>query len=270
MIPTILKHEAIRTRGPLAVILLGAVAFSGAASLLVLLDWPGLAQVGLFVGIATIMMLTPVVQFALAIDYWRSTYRTTGHLTHSLPVRGGTIYAAKALWAMCITFAALLLTSGLAAMLFAAHEAAAGRDANPFAALAGFLDSVAEFLPLSLVIAAVAVVVLLHFSWTLQLLFAASVGSEEPLNRYGAGGPVIVLALVYLATQVLSFVGLAAIRYGVGPVDGGIGIVPMDVFAPSGAADGMMPLGFIPGILLLAVFCVWRTARSWNRHVSLV
>lgn len=270
MIPTLLKHEAIRTRGLLAVIAGAAVAVVGLGALLVIADWPGLSPLGLVVAIGAIAALAPVVQFALAVDYWRSSYRTTGFLTHALPIRGGTVYAAKAIWAVLMTLAALVLSAALIAVLHSANAVASGQDANPFTALARLLDDLATAVPAWMLVAGPLLVVALYAGWTLQLLLAASVGSEEPLNRRGAGGPVIVFALLYVATQALSLLGLAVIRYGIGASGDGIGVVPINVFDPAAADTAIMPLGFIPGILLLSAFAVWRTARSWNRRVSLV
>jgi len=49
----------------------------------------------------------------------------------------------------------------------------------------------------------------------------------------------------------------------------GFGTNFADAFAGEGN-DDVMPLGFLPVLVLVAAVCLWRTHYSWNRKVSLV
>lgn len=55
----------------------------------------------------------------------------------------------------------------------------------------------------------------------------------------------------------------------------GLGFVRIDLLGevladPTSSGGDLLPLGFIPPLVLVTVFCLWRTVRSWNLHVSLV
>lgn len=131
---------------------------------------------------------------------------------------------------------------------------------------------IAETVPAWLIVVAVLVIVLFYLGWSIQLFFAASRGSDEPLNRHGAGGPALVFVVLYVVAQALSMVGMLALPLAIDPTaEGDLGIIAIDAVASMGASDtGYMPLGFILPMALIAAYCLWRTARSWNRRVSLV
>ena len=272
MITKLLKHEAVRTRGLLAVILGGAIGVVAVAIGMIATGWPAISELGLAIGGVAVAGLVPAVHIALAIDYWRSSYRTTAYLTHSLPVRGGTIYAAKAIWASLATLVALALTIGLGLALYPVVSIRGGGDPNPFPAIGDFLAGLAAAVPAWVIPVSVLAILLFYLGWPIQLFFAASRGSEEPLNRQGAGGPVIVFVVLYFVTQAVSMLGILALPLAIGPTaEGGLDLIGIDPIAAMGASDaGFLPIGFVPAMLLITAYCLWRTARSWNRRVSLV
>lgn len=272
MIRTLFVHEFLRTRGMLGVLLAAATAFVVVGSLLVLTGWPALATIGLIAGILAVGALLPLAQLGLAVDYWRSAYGRTGYLTQTLPVAGSTIYGARLLYGAVVT-AALGLWSVVLGLLMAYVVA---RPATPPGeSTFGFLMAgLREEMPLVSPAVGIGFALLIFvFAWgyLTQYYFAASIGSESPLGRFGAFGPILVWFGLYLVFQVVLFVGIVAVPFGIGSVGGSLGIVPVDLWAAmrTGASPDVMPLGFVPAFLLLTAALIWRTAHSWSRKVSL-
>ena len=85
---------------------------------------------------------------------------------------------------------------------------------------------------------------------------------------------MVVFLGLYLASQVLVFLGMAALPWGLTMVDGQLGIEHWSVFAEMAAGnasrDDIMPVGFVPMLLLIGAVCLLRTVHSWRRRVSLV
>ncbi|HLS26919.1 MAG TPA: hypothetical protein VK063_13735 [Beutenbergiaceae bacterium] len=271
---TLLKHEALRTRGMLGI---GA----GLLALLVLLGtvlsatrWPILAPLGIVFGAVALGVLAPVLQLLLTADYYRSSYSRTGYFTHALPIRGGKIYAAKVIWASIVTIAALAVSLLLAGIYWVGLATFLGADRNPFTAAAGLWDSITAVTSTGLLISGAVFILAMYLVWPVQYFFAVSRGSEMPLNRWGVGGPVLIFVILYVASQLAGMIGLFVLPFGLAMQDGSLGFVPYslldDLRLGGGGAEEIMPLGFLPALLLLSVYCLWRTVRSWNRKVSLV
>lgn len=275
MTATLLKHEWLRTRS-----MLGTIA--GVAGVLVVLGsalsatrWPLISTIGAYAVLVTISALVPAVQLALAVDYWRSSYGRVGYFTQTLPVPGPTIFRAKLLWALIATVGTLVWMVILAALAWPGAARGMGyAELNPFAAFAAaWAETMASVPAWQVLIGALVALVLGVFIWPVQYYFAASIGSEEPRNRLGAGGPVLVWVGLYVVSQLLVLAFLLAVPLGLGTVDsGGLGIVS---YAPlseltSGNPQDIMPLGIIPGLALIGAACLWLTVRSWRHKVSLV
>ena len=85
---------------------------------------------------------------------------------------------------------------------------------------------------------------------------------------------MVVLLGLYLATQLLIFLGMAAFPWGIAMADGQLGVEHWSVFtemaAGSASRDDIMPIGFVPMILLITLVCLLRTIHSWRRKISLV
>lgn len=270
---TLLKHEIIQTRGMLALVGLVASLVAVVGALLAATGWPALAPLGTLLTAGAVFGLVPAAQILLAVAYWRSSYGRTGYLTHTFPVKGSTIYWAKAAWAGVVSVAgvALSVALALAVLPLLAQGIGVGR-ADLLAPLREGWASLVEMAPAWAVVAAVVLLVTLVLVWPAQYFFAASVGSQAPLNRLGVGGPVLVWLGVYVATQVLTFVSFAAVPLAVAAEDGRLRLVRFDLFAEmvAGSSADVMPIGFLPALLLSALVCVAWTVRSWNRRVSLV
>jgi len=274
MITTLMKHEWLRTRGLLGTIGAIALLLVTAGTALTATGWPGISTIGMLMVVVPLFALIPATQLALTVHYWQSSYSRTGYFTQSLPVRGSTIYAAKLLWALLVSLAGLLAILGLLAAVWPVLAGQLGAERNPFAVVQQLWSSYAEVASTPLLIVGILLFVGMVLIWPIQYFFAASVGSETPLNRLGLGGPVVVFLGLYLATQVLTFLGMAALPWGIGMADGQLGVVRWAVFeemaAGSAANEDIMPIGFVPVILLVTLVCLVRTVLSWRSRVSLV
>lgn len=274
MTTTLLKHEWLRTRGTLALVAVVATVLVGLGSALAATRWTLISTVGAYAVMVTLSALVPAVQLLLAVDYWRSSYGRIGYFTQTLPVPGPRIYRAKLLWAWLATLGSVLLAAALAALAWPGVARGMGyAELNPFAALADVWAGLTQTVPVwQILVGAGLGLALGVLIWPVQYYFAASIGSEEPLNRLGVGGPVLMWVVVYLASNLLTLVGLLAVPLAIGAVDGGLGVISYSPFAELTSADPQdaVPLGIIPALLVVAGVCLWRTARSWRSRVSLV
>lgn len=271
MTSTLLRHEWIRTRGPLASTIGIAALVVLVASLAGMLRLPFLANLGQIVGIVVIAAIVPAVQILLAVDFWQSSFGRTGYLTQAIPLRGGRIFWTKLAWHLIVTVAVLPVLAVLGLVLTIGGNLAAGQPPNPFPAVGHLWDAATSVAPAWLLLTlALGFLVLVSFL-SVQYVFAATVGAESALHRFGRGGPVLVFVGLYVVLQVASFLGLIAIRFGLGVTDGRLGVVPMDILElmRTGENGTAMPLGFLPMFAVTALVLLWRTNRSWNRRISL-
>ena len=274
MIAALLKHEWLRTRSLLGSIGAVAVLLVAAGTALTATGWPGISLVGMLMVMAPLAALVPATQIALAVHYWQSSYSRTGYFTQSLPLSGVTIYAAKLAWALLVSLLAVLATAGLLMAAWPVLAGQLGGERNPFSLIRQVWGAGTAVTSTPVLIAGILLFLGLILIWPIQYFFAASVGSETPLNRLGLGGPVVVFLGLYLASQVLVFLGMAALPWGLTMVDGQLGIEHWSVFAEIAAGDAsrddIMPVGFVPMLLLIGVVCLLRTVHSWRSRVSLV
>lgn len=274
MIAALLKHEWLRTRSLLGSIGAVAVLLVAAGTALTATGWPGISLVGMLMVMAPLAALVPATQIALAVHYWQSSYSRTGYFTQSLPLSGVTIYLAKLAWALLISLLAVLATAGLLMAAWPVLAGQLGGERNPFSLVRQMWEAGTAVTSTAVLIAGIVLFVALILIWPIQYFFAASVGSETPLNRLGLGGPVVVFLGLYLASQVLIFLGMVALPWGVTMVDGRLGIEQWSVFAEMAAGnasrDDIMPVGFVPMLLLIGAGCLLRTVHSWRRRISLV
>lgn len=269
----LLKHEWLRTCSMLGTIVALAGMVVGVATLLTATGWPVISPFGLLIGIGVILALVPVLQLALTADFWRSSYSRTGYFTHSLPIRGGRIYAAKLTWALVVTLVALLISAALLGLFWPVAAYQLGVEMNPFIVLREMWGQLTTQVSSALLIGGALGFLVMYLLWPIQYYFAASIGSEGRLNRLGFGGPVLVFVGLYLITQVAVLAGMVAIPFGVGMDGDQLAVVPFSLLAEMGISSGtgndVMPLGIFPPIVIVSMLCLWRTVRSWNKKVSL-
>lgn len=270
---TLLKHEFLQTRAWLGLVGLVALLVAAVGGLFAATGWPGLAQLGTVLAIVAVVAVVPAAQIVLAVAYWRSSYGRMGYLTQTFPLKGSAIYRAKLVWAFLVSLAGVVLSVGIALAAAPLLARGAGIERGDLVApLREGWSLLVDMAPAWAVVAAVAALAMLVLMWPVQYFFAASIGSQAPLNRMGVGGPVIVWLGVYFVTQVLSFVSFVAVPYAIGVEGDRLTVVRFDLFAEisAGTSADVMPIGFLPALLLTVLVCAGWTVRSWNRQVSLV
>lgn len=272
MTATLLKHEWIRTRGPLATTIGIAALLVIVCALAGILRLPFLSNLGQIVGLVVIAATIPAVQLVLAFDFWQSSFGRTGYLTQAFPLRGTRIFWTKLGWHLMVTVAVLPVLAVLALVLVVGLNVASGAPANPFPVIGEIWSAATSVASPALVLGLALAFLVQVCLLSVQYVFAASVGSESSFHRFGRGGPVLVFVGLYLVLQVACFVGLVAIPLGLGVADGRLGLVPMNILElmRSGENGTAMPVGFIPVFAIAAVVLLWRTSTSWKRKISLV
>lgn len=275
MMATLLIHEWKRARKPLFVATGIAALMTTVGAAAAATGWPLVSLLGSIFAIAITAAFVPAVQVLLAVDYWLSSYWRTGYFTQTLPVKGGTIFGAKLLFGSAVTLIGLLLTLVLAAIAWAGQAIMVGENPNPFHAAAQIWSQVVELASPAVVVVALGLLLLSYVAWLVQMYFSVSIGSESRFNRMGLGGPILVFVCLYMVVQILLAVSILTVPLGIGPVADGLGFMRIDLLGevladPTSSGGDILPLGFIPPLVLVTALCLWRTARSWNRHVSLV
>ena len=228
-----------------------------AAAFLLPPPFNGLIGILSIIGAVALPFAVPLL---LGLDFYRSSYSKTGYLTHTLPVRGATIFWVKFAYASVVGLLFLALAAGLGylAAMTVAHTT--GMSPTAFAdTIAQGVAFVLDYSPWWLTTITALVVLLWPGATLAQHYFAATVGSEGWINRLGFGGVVVVWFLYYVATQV---VGLVALLLPMNLVlsDGGLSLSlnPMVVFQSEGL-DGVIPLGAILNCRMsrTAIAIVW-------------
>lgn len=270
----LIKHEAIRTRGFLLTIAAAGLGLGAAGSLMAVTGWPVLAQFGIVLGCIGAFGVLPAMQLALAVDYWRSSYGRIGYFTQTLPIRGSRIYWAKLAWAAIVVLLGLVATLAIwFVVLVAAAQTMFG--ITPGALLTQIGDVLAAAYsasPWLVAVGAPALLLLLYGFNTVMYCCAASIGSERWLQRLGWGGPVLVWFALHSVTQIVMFALILAIPVGLGVDEAGeFGFVSANLLAAmvQGTELQLMPIGFVPALLVVIPLMIWRTVRSWSHQVSL-
>lgn len=264
----IIAHEWHRTRGLLALIFGIAIGLTVMSAGMLKLNLAGISALGFITGLIAVGAFLPAVQIALGVDYWFANYRRTGYFTQTLPIKGSTQYWAKLFYGIVVCLVALVLNAGTLLLWLWASQKITGLN------LRALKEAWAQLHPmLSWEVWFIGIFILAMFAcgMLIQLYFVASVGSEEPLNRLGFGGPVVVYVIYYFSYQALTLISIFLIPWGINNrADGTIGLVRESFFTgfPNVSAEAM-PIGFVPVILITYIFLIWRTVYSWNRKVSL-
>ena len=81
----------------------------------------------------------------------------------------------------------------------------------------------------------------------------------------------MVFVGVYLAVQVVTFLGLLVIPFGIGMDGNQLGVIQfhlLDEMTVGTSSSDVMPLGVVV-VLVIAAVCLWRSVRSWNHKIAL-
>jgi len=194
---TILRHELIRTKRPLLVILGIAVVLIALADLLGL--FAGI--IGLVFALMLTFIVVPAVQLFFAIDFYRSSYGSGALLTHSLPVRGRTLFWTKILFAVLVTVFVSLLTLGV---LFLQGQLALSMGG-------GIAETYRELQLAFRQLSGLWLFLLVSATWMVVMPLASMfssvvIGSGGWARRLSIGGPIIVFMGYYVIMQILGLV----------------------------------------------------------------
>lgn len=271
MVATLIKHEAIRTKTLLAVIFAAATLATLFGALTTAVGLPVISNFGVLLAFGGAIALVPAVQLALGIDYWRTGYRRIGYFTQTLPVSGQAIYWSKLAWAVIAVIAAAVWALVLGAIAFMGTAVQAGNTPfSVFTRAADVVTSAAGVAPWWVWVAAVPLAVVMLVYTVLQYFFAASIGSEKPLNSLGIGGPIIVWFALYIALEIIM---VASVLLPVGiTADGGTLNFTSINYLQAMLHDNnieSMPIGYLPALVIVGVLLVWRSVVSWKKKVSL-
>lgn len=281
MIAKLLKHEFVRTRALLGVIFGAALASVALGCVLLALGIPVLETFGVIFSLLPVLVLVPAVQILMAVDFWQSSFRSQGYLTHAIPVKGATIYWTKLLWQMIVSAVAIVVGFFLLALVWFVLGTAGleffAAEPNLFTLVGNVLGAAGDIFPAPVLYGVIIPLLLLaaFFQWPVYYTFAASVGSAGSLGRMGGGGPVIAALLAWLASQVITFLALVVVPFGVdlAPLEAGNAPefihVSITRLIASGSNSDIIPLGAFAGVAIMLVAYLWMSQRSWNTKVEL-
>ncbi|MGO1873956.1 MAG: hypothetical protein ACTH0R_07515 [Canibacter sp.] len=250
MIGTILKHEFLRTIKPMLIIV-------GIMTLLILLGASAgliMSQLGIAFAAMGLVILPTVIQWYLGIDFYISSYAGSGAtLTHTLPISGRMLYWSKLLYALIVSLVFWVVIIGILWLIVAVgvNEPELNGFFTTLFTTPGYL----VFFGL---------VALLGFaSIPITLFFSAVIGSGGWARRLGVGGPVIVYAAVYIATQLVA-VAVMWLPPGVdletGKFTSQVNILETDATVPLSV--------FFLQLVAMVVMVLW-AARDMNKKVQL-
>ncbi|MSS83743.1 hypothetical protein FYJ24_03000 [Actinomycetaceae bacterium WB03_NA08] len=262
MTSKLLKYEYLRTRDGILIIWAIALGIATVGCLMILMKIPALSSLGLAFAVMVTVLLIPATQLYLGIDYWASSYRREGYLTQTLPIPGPRIYWAKLAWAVIAT----VVSAIIAVLLALAIVASAGE----LGTLANWWDQVLEITPAWAFIVVGIVAVTYLFNLVISLFFAATLGSIEPLNRWGIGGPVVIMVASYFVTQMTLLLTILLIPVGIGLGPSGMELHTFS-FASLFTSNTVefMPVGWIPAVVILSLIQIFWAARLWRKGASL-
>lgn len=281
MIAKLLKHEFIRTRALLGVVFGAALASVAVGCVLVTLGIPIVETFGVIFSLLPVIALVPAVQILMAVDFWQSSFRSQGYLTHAIPVKGAAIYWTKLLWQMIVTAVAIIVGFFLLALVWFVLGTAGleffAAEPNLFTLVGHVLGVAGDIFPAPLFYGVIIPLLLLatFFQWPVYYSFAASVGSEGSLGRMGGGGPVIAAMVGWLASQVIIFLVIAAVPFAIDMTPVEAGNAPKFIhfniarLIASGSNSDVIPLGVLAGLGIVLVAYLWMSQRSWNKKVEL-
>lgn len=271
MIGTLFAQEVRSTRKNLLATI-GILLLVAAVSLtLTALRVPILGSLGLYLGVISVVLIVPVVLAILAENYWRTMYGREGYFTMTIPVRGRTLFTAKTVYGLVVSVVALAITAvGLLGGVFAF---ALSTSTDPWTFLR---DGLAEVEPWMAWLGASAIILQIAY-----LVVAGSslmtIGAEGRFNHLGFGAPVIGAVLLYLVMQVVTFIGILFVPFGIrltGPDAGQL--VPQGMLdgviaaiEDPGAQPDVLGLGFVVTTVVVMALLAWWGGRSVERHTSL-
>ncbi|MDO5746618.1 MAG: hypothetical protein Q4P66_03030 [Actinomycetaceae bacterium] len=276
MFTTLMKYEWIATRR-----MFGFIAG---------ISWLIVACIGVFqtfmfeplssliFGISLVVSIgtTFVCSVVFVYEYFQSMYGRRGYFTHSLPVKGRTIVAAKTVYyiiVMLVVAVTFILQMGFAILMYQWDR---GVSISTMLSSLSDIFVAANALPITFI----TIIVLLGIiEGVLFWEFAITVGNRPMFAQLGkVVGPIIVVAVTQIVTQIVSVImivfapGILTFNesaQGAGGWSVNWTISISSKLMASQPTDAMVPLGIFIALLLYIVFFWWATVRSVERATSL-
>lgn len=268
MYAALLKNEVRLGIRPLAAYLGIAFALFASGLAMVLLRLPAVSGFGFVVAIAASILLVIGIPLHLLQRYYATMYGRQGYLTHAIPVKHTTLYAAKFSWALIVWFTAIVLAVGLGLLTFISQAVAMGGTAQDVwrSLDEAFAAALAARVVMVVWLGIVLLANIAQFGWIV------SFGMEERFRSLGLGGPVVMWFVSYLVLQALSMAAIVLIPIG---VTSDLSQLVFASFLPElarslqGGEPSFIPIGWLVVLpLVLPVFVAW-TLRSLRDHTSL-
>lgn len=271
MITSLFAQEIRATRKTLLVTVGVLLLIAAVALTLVALRVPVLGTLGLGFGIVVVVLITPIVLGLLAENYWRTMYGREGYFTMTIAVRGRTLFFTKVVYGLIVSLLALAVTA--IGLLGAAAALALSQHLDPAVFIGDGLGMIEPWMAWLGVLAMILQLAYLVVAGAAIM----TIGAEGRFNHLGFGAPVIGAVLLYLVMQVVTFIGILLIPFGIrmtGPDAGQL--VPRgmlgDVLAAIAdpvAQPDVLGLGFVVTTIVVMALLAWWGARSAERRTSL-
>ncbi len=264
MFRKLFKHEFLATWRILGAVVGLMVLVSGLLLVPAALKVPVLGMLAATLSMVGFCAIGPVVAIVLVVHYWRTMYGGQGYLTHSLPVRGRAVFAAKA------SYSCLMVALGLVVGVLLDLTLPAWAEPSLGEATAGLGRLLA---PGQLVLFGAGLLVYCLCLYV-GVLGAITLGTRGRFNRLGAGGAVLAFVIMYVVVEIVmavSFLFLPLSLTVTGPHPGGLVFRRMDLafVSDSTAAPDLIGLGWWPVAILVAVVMSVLAVRSIERHTCL-
>lgn len=275
MFGTLLAQEFRFTLRSLLQILLWSAAVGVASAVMVATGLPVISHIGQFflnmvivgIGIATLIVMT--------VHYWRSMHGSQAPFTHSIPVSGRMLFAAKVAYYLLAVGLSAIPTILAGLLLVNAQTIGQGGSLSAtYAALWEGLVNLLSTLGTSRFILSMAMMVLASAASVIQLLGAITIGFSGRYPTRGYAGPVLSLAAVYMLNQIVSVVGMLFIPISLTIVNDTPTGIEYSMMLPdlinavqTGGEPSLVGIGGPLATIPLGIIAGWWAIRSLEKHL---
>ena len=221
-----------------------------------------------------------VTYVVIITRYYRSLYTDEGYLTHTIPVRAGSLLGSKVLtsfvWIIISIFISIVVFVVMLIYFSKANGSSIGELYNEIQALIGFET-------MDIVIAALIGFVFVSFSILMQLaqmFFAMSFGSLARFQKLSIAGPIICYLILNFVLEMLIMVAMVFIPFGIEvqmgadqlPVQGGTRFVArgmLHMIRNPETQNIVFGIGGLVFALIAMVALYWETYSIIKKRTSL-
>lgn len=206
MFRQLVKHELIATRRLVPFIWLATAVIAAIHLIANQIDIQWLAVTSMIFMIILAIGQVIMTYAVVVMRYYKNLYGDEGYLTHTLPVKAGSLLGSKVLTSFIWLMLSYLVAGAVLIVVLAAMNSQ--RDLSliqmyrELRAAIGFTDSQALRIA-GLIILFIAYSLLFQLS---QLFFAMSFGSQAAFHRLGLAGPIITYLILNFALEMATLV----------------------------------------------------------------